>query len=295
MARILVTGGSGFVGRSIVDALAGAGHELHTMSRRPFARNGVAHHEVDLFDAAAVADVLERIRPSHVLHAAWFTEHGKFWEAPENSNWLQATTMLAQSCALRRVERFVGVGSVAEYDWSLASLGALSETTALRPSSAYGRAKAAAFKALEEIAGGSTMSFGWGRLFHVFGPGEPPQKVTSYIARELMNGRVPHLRQPDATYDFLDIGHVGEALAALLLARAEGAINIARGQGTSLAELAHLIGRILDVDMALVARQPLSATDPALPLIGDVSRLRKELNLPVPASLEQSLGFVRNL
>jgi len=295
MARILVTGASGFVGSSVIDALSRGKHELHAVSRRRVARSDVTHHQVNLFDAGRVAELLERVRPSHVLHLAWYTDHDTFWEASENWSWLRATTMLAQSCSLRGVERFVGVGSVAEYDWSLASRGTLPETTALRPSSAYGRAKAAAFKVLEEISGSCNMSTAWGRLFHVFGTGEPAQKVTSYIARELLGGHKPQLRQPGAIHDFLDIGYVGEALAALLLGATQGAVNIARGQGTSLAELARLIGRILEIDTTLIAQLPTSMTATAPILVGDVSRLRQELQVPPPVSLEQSLSFLWNV
>src|SRR5262245_48204662 len=102
MTRVLVTGASGYVGRQTLEPLACLGFEVHGLARRPLAEPACQWHTVDLLDSAAVAAAIAAIRPSHLLHLAWTTEHGKFWTDPANEAWRAATLDL--------VERFIAAG-----------------------------------------------------------------------------------------------------------------------------------------------------------------------------------------
>ena len=83
--RLLITGAGGFIGRHMPALLAEAGFEVHLAGRRPLSLNGVYHsHQLDLHDAPATARLLANLRPSHLLHLAWYVEHGKFWDAAAN-------------------------------------------------------------------------------------------------------------------------------------------------------------------------------------------------------------------
>ena len=71
--RIVVTGGSGRLGRSLVSDLADAGHELVSLDRAPASvldREGVDQVAVDLVDAAATAAALTAARADAVIHLA---------------------------------------------------------------------------------------------------------------------------------------------------------------------------------------------------------------------------------
>lgn len=65
--HVLVTGGSGLLGRQVVAVLAGAGLEVTaTCHSRP----GPGLTCLDLTDPPAVADLLRNVRPTHLIHAA---------------------------------------------------------------------------------------------------------------------------------------------------------------------------------------------------------------------------------
>jgi len=70
VSRYLVTGGSGRLGRSVVTALAEAGHEVFSIDRAPVAGLPARQLEVDLLDAGEAADAVASIRPDGIVHLA---------------------------------------------------------------------------------------------------------------------------------------------------------------------------------------------------------------------------------
>ncbi|MFE6735401.1 NAD-dependent epimerase/dehydratase family protein [Microbacterium sp. NPDC057650] len=73
MTRIVITGGAGRLGRSLVSGLADAGHEIVSLDRAHpagFARDGVTPVDIDLSDAAVAASALRDARADALIHLA---------------------------------------------------------------------------------------------------------------------------------------------------------------------------------------------------------------------------------
>src|SRR4051794_6956500 len=141
--RVLVTGASGFVGRQVLAPLAALGLEVHAVARRPGAGAAI-WHRADLLDLAAQRRLLREIRPVLLVHAAWYVAHGRFWTAPENADWLEASTALAAQFVEAGGGRFLGLGSAAEYADAASGDGApWPESRPIAPATPYGAAKAA--------------------------------------------------------------------------------------------------------------------------------------------------------
>ena len=94
--RIVVTGGSGRLGRTLVTGLADAGHELISVDREPIAhldRAGITQFSLDLTDADATASALAGTRADAVIHLAAIAVP---FSAPEDVI-LRTNAALAQS------------------------------------------------------------------------------------------------------------------------------------------------------------------------------------------------------
>src|SRR5579859_3854783 len=141
MKRVLLTGGTGFVGRSCLQELLARGFEVHALSRKPprDGVGGIAWHTLDLFGGAAVVKLAERLRASHLLHLAWDTTHRLYWTSADNLRWVQASLDLLQAFVRHGGRRAVFAGTCAEYDWSYGYC--CERVTPLSPSTLYGSCK----------------------------------------------------------------------------------------------------------------------------------------------------------
>ena len=163
--RVIVTGGTGFIGRHCLPALLASGHEVHAISSRtPSAAVDGAHwHQADLFDAARTTALLGELRPDYLLHLAWYSKHGLFWQALENLDWLGASLSLLRAFIACGGQRIVCAGSCAEYDWT--SGRCFEDSTPLRGQSLYGVSKHAFHLVADDAARRTGISLAWGRIF----------------------------------------------------------------------------------------------------------------------------------
>ena len=87
--RVLVTGATGFIGRHIPALLQARGYQTHITARNVLpAPPGITAHGVDLLRGNDAQLLIRDIRPDIIIHTAWYVAHGRFWTAPENTDWL---------------------------------------------------------------------------------------------------------------------------------------------------------------------------------------------------------------
>jgi nucleoside-diphosphate-sugar epimerase len=280
MRRVaLVTGATGLIGRHTLAPLRDLGFEVH----------GLARLQADLRDPAQTRAALDAVRPTHILHCAWDVTHGRFWHAPENLDWVAATLRLGRLASACGVERFVGVGSCAEYDWTDGGTSARRETDPTRPATLYGLAKNATRELLAAALPPAGVSFAWGRVFDLFGAGEAPGRLVASLLASLRAGRPFVCRHGQLERDYMDVRDVGAALAHLTASDVAGPVNIASGKVVSLAALTTRAAALLDrPDLLTVETVPL-ATQPQT-MRADVTRLRQDVGAPEPEDLWQRLA-----
>lgn len=274
--RILVTGGTGFVGSWAASALADMGHEVFVCSRQDMKVAGCQAVKADLLSDGGADAVMDHVRPEIILHLAWYVEHGLFWAATENLDWVAATMRLAGAARKHGVRRFVGVGTCMEYDLAAAA-PSISEHAKINPTSLYAVAKDASHRVLQNYLGANGIEHAWGRLFFLFGPNERIERLVPSVVSSLLAGRPALMSSGVQVRDFINVNDAGEALAALAVSRVSGAVNIGSGIGLSISQLAedirHAVGRPGELRFGALPDRP---NDPPR-IVADVSRLRDEV------------------
>jgi nucleoside-diphosphate-sugar epimerase len=286
---VLLTGATGLIGSRTLAPLQALGFDVIGTSRHPFPHSGFRHIQADLLSQEQMRAMLAQVRPMYVLHCAWDVTHGKFWHAPENADWAAATIDLARAAGQNGVRRFVALGSAAEYDWTDASEMPRRETDPTTPVTFYGVAKNAARLVLEVLCRAEGVSFAWGRVFDVFGPGEAAGRLMASLLDALRSGTPFICRHGQLVRDYMAADDVGISVAALVGSDAEGCINIAAGRSVSLSELTSLAAaRVGRPDLLTVLHEP--APSSPLCIRADVTRLRREVGVPEPADLLRGIG-----
>ena len=270
--KVLLTGATGFIGRHVLTELQQQGIDTVAVGRtRPADYEG-DFITADLLQPEAPALVIDCARATHLIHLAWYTEHGAYWNSPLNLRWLDASVRLAEAFCAAGGDKLIAAGTCAEYDW--ASGYCREDTSPLVPSTLYGTAKDATRRLLDAVCAAADVSFAWGRLFLPYGEGEDERRlIPSLIA--VFEGRCEPFGVNGAAYrDFLHVKDVARAFTCLLRQEARGDYNIAFGQPTRLADIVMRIAEVLGGDARRVLDLP--STRPGEPdlLLGDNRKLK---------------------
>jgi nucleoside-diphosphate-sugar epimerase len=292
MKRVLVTGASGFIGRHSIPILLNKGYEVHALyctETIEFDNGKYVHwHRCDLLENGQARKLVEEIKPTHILHFAWYTEHGQYWESIENVRWVQASLSLIVNFARCGGERAVLAGTCAEYDWNY---GYLSEgVTPLKPQALYGVCKNSLQEIFSRFAKQAGISGAWGRIFFPYGPHEAMGRLVPSVITSLLKGQKAVCTHGMQIRDYIHVKDVASAFVCLLESGVEGPVNIASGEPISLRSIIYTIADLIGarglVDLGAI---PAPEHEPPL-LVADVRKLNELVGWRPRITLEDGLG-----
>ncbi len=291
MKSVLVTGATGFIGRHSLPRLRALGYEVHAVSNQPSPQKfieDVTWHCANLLEPGEITALMSRVRPTHLLHFAWYAVPGKFWTAPENLAWVKATVSLMQAFSDQGGQRAVMAGSCAEYDWNFDVCSEAS--TPCRPATLYGACKYSAQVLLDAWSKQVGMSSAWGRIFFLYGPGEYPSRLVPAVIASLIHGEPARCTHGNQVRDFMHVEDVAAAFVMLLDSDVSGAVNIASGISVSLRDVIYTIADYLN-QRSLVQLGVIPApTGEPQTLVADISRLRNEVGFSPRYSLKEGIA-----
>jgi UDP-glucose 4-epimerase len=299
--RALVTGGAGFIGSNLVDALLDRGDEvavvddLSTGRRENLVRalaSGAELLELDIRDAGALGGAFERARPEVVFHLAAQIDVRRSvaetaFDARVN---VEGTINVLEAARDAGVRRFVNT-STGGAIYGEGRILPAPEDHPTAPEAPYGQSKFAAEGYSElygRLHGLSTVSLRYG---NVFGPRQDPLGEAGVVAifcgRLLAGERPTVFGDGRQTRDYVYISDVVESNLVAAEAEVRGPINIGRGEPVSVLDLVDALGRLAgrDLEPEFAPRRPGEVQDIHL----DVGRARAELGWEARLGLEEGL------
>jgi nucleoside-diphosphate-sugar epimerase len=290
MKRVLLTGGTGFIGRHTIPLLNQQGYDIHAITSKDsiegLSDDLVTWHSVDLLDPQRVEAICEAVSPTHLLHLAWYDDPNDRMTSEKNMQWVEATLQLIREFVANGGKRIVLGGSCTEYDWQY---GYCSEDiTPMQPQSIYGECKSSLHKMLTKYTGQMEVSFACGRIFFVYGPHESENRLVAYAIRSLLKREQAGLSHGHQMRDYLHVADVADALVTLLESDVVGAVNIGSGRAVKLREIVDLIGEKLN-GKDLLDYGPVESKFDSPVVMADTTRLRDELGWTAKFDLKKGI------
>ncbi|HSS42676.1 MAG TPA: NAD-dependent epimerase/dehydratase family protein [Solirubrobacterales bacterium] len=304
--RCLVTGGAGFIGSNLVDALLARGDEVTVVDNlstgrisnlEPGLAAGAELSEMDIRDGEALSRLAAERRPEAIFHLAAQIDVRKSladpcFDAGVNVGGTANVLEAARASECGRVV-FVSTGG-AIYGEGADQQLPLPEDSPIAPLSAYGQSKFAAegyISLYERLYGLSGVSL---RLGNVYGPRQDPLGEAGVIAifcgllKE--GGRPKIFGDGTQTRDYIYVGDVVSAALAAADAETTGPVNIGTGVETSVLDLVEALKRLSGNESFEPEFAP-ERTGEVQRITIDAGRAERELNWRAEMDLEEGLRF----
>ncbi|WP_156680257.1 NAD-dependent epimerase/dehydratase family protein [Sphingomonas profundi] len=263
-AKVLVTGGAGFIGSRVVPRLEALGvrqvvvDNLYVNLPLPDARDGVVPIEADIRDGAAMRAIIAEHKPEAILHLA-AVHHIPTCEREPHLAFdvnVMGTQTLLDAASEGGIRDIVFTSSGAVYQWKD---GPLTEAaTPIGATDVYSITKLSGEYQVAGWAGRTGGRAHIGRLFNTIGTGDPNGHLIPDLLSQLTAGEGPvtvKLGNTKPKRDYIHTDDVADAFVALLAGLKRGPdvdyFNICTGKELSVAELVQLMGDLLRVDVTI--------------------------------------------
>ncbi|MBK0381135.1 NAD-dependent epimerase/dehydratase family protein [Mucilaginibacter segetis] len=248
MARIFLTGITGFLGSNIAQYLVSKGHEV-IATYRPSSSRDLC---LDFFDTVTwilqdendlwVNHVVD-LRPEIVIHSAWIgVSHGERnnWDCQYNNVEFLTTLLNITKCA--NATKFIGLGSQAEYG---VYNDCIDENAPLNVSEAYGSIKIICSEIVKQFCNYHHINWYWLRLFSFFGKGESDKWLISALIKRMALDDHMDLTPGEQKYAYLYVNDLGLAINNIVVKNGKSGIYNISSKSTI--TIKYLIESIRDI------------------------------------------------
>lgn len=290
--RVLVTGLAGFTGRHLEPALNRAGYEVYgiTRSGEP---TGPRRYTAELTDQTSLLDVIEAVRPNHVIHlaAVSFVAHNKVDDIYQTN--IIGTRNLLSALATSSVASSLGTVLLASSAniYGNTEVALIDENQPTRPANDYAVSKVA----MEHVAAlwADSLPVTLVRPFNYTGVGQSRQFLIPKIV-EAFALRSPKLElgNLDVCRDFSDVRDVVEVYTRLLTLSPRTTLNVCSETVYSLREILAITSSLSGHALDITINPQFVRSNEVRVLRGSAARLRNLMPEWRPRSLRETLAWM---
>ena len=224
--KLLLTGGSGFIGSYVLNVLLERGYEVHVVVHsqglRKHAR--IIEHQLDLLDLTAAESFIRKEKFTHLLHMAWYMGVGAA-RHQVNLKWLSASISLLDNFSCNGGKVFLGSGSSAEYECS----GKMGDdaNSAQSPYSLYGVCKQAFYMVARNYCASIGLRFLWPRIFNCYGGGDNgAYRLVPSVISSCLRGEDVRVSDCERYKNFVYVEDVARGIVDLMESTLEGTVDV---------------------------------------------------------------------
>jgi len=258
--KILITGGTGFIGKSLIEALKG--NELHIITRQKITSDSSRiYHNGDIAETD-VFRKLSKIDFTKVFHLAWdgLPDRG-LTNCKLNQ---QSSEKFLTNLNQISYERLIAVGSCLELE---------------QPDSAFAQAKNKVLRDIQSME----LNFIWPRVFYSYGNGQHPNSLLNSILDKIDKGQELSLANPGVAHDFVSISDVVEGLKKAAESEYIGPVDIGTGKSITVGSFTKEVFKILGLELNLEAYESNDS------LVANVEEAKNCINWHSKVDLESGL------
>jgi UDP-glucose 4-epimerase len=293
MAKVLVTGGSGFIGSHVVDALIAAGHEVTILDfhRQPH-RNDVRYEDVDLLDFASVLEAAKGME--HIFHIAAVSNVNYAYKYPVYCTDLnvKGTVNVLEAARVQRVQRVYFASTVWVYNGSTEPEPIKEDTPFYLPSAGhiYTSTKIAAEMLFHNYAQLYQIPFTILRYGIPFGPRMREELLIPVFLKKAFLGQPLTITGDGTQYrNFVYVTDMGKAHVLAMAEQATNQVyNLEGAEKISVHRVAEAIQNLLGRDKVKIEYQPSRPGDFA-GKVASSEKARRELGWSATTSFEDGL------
>lgn len=285
--KILITGGTGFVGRKVVELLLSLGYEVHLLGIPPFLeeREFLFQYHIDLFDKFALEDFFQKHDFTNLIHLAWCVGQG-CQTSDENLDWVCTSLNLLKIFKKQGGKRVLFTGSISEYDYSYGYM--TEDVTPLNNEFLYGKSKAALYSLAKEFCKLNGLDFKWARLFNIYGENERQARLIPSVILSMLKKEDVRVSTCTKYQDYLYVEDIASGILALFESDVQGAVNICSGEPVKLRHIVEKIAELTSFKGKILYGAIPTYFNEAL-VVGNNSRLKVEVGFSPKYTLETGL------
>ena len=283
--KVLVTGATGLIGKELIEPLKEKSFEIYAITideNNP--NNGVKWIKGSLFDNNFIKNTMEIVKPDYLLNMAWATT-GDYLKSDINYKFLNAGVELLKHFKDNGGKRVVFAGTCFEYKFKDEPLKENDELSPEKTVYTFCKNK------LHEIATFFCkmydISFGYGRIFYVYGKNEDKTRLTGMVIDKLSKNEEVVIKSGNLYKDYMYAKDIANAFASFLDSEVTGTVNICTVKAISIKEYVLTIAKELGKEHLITFQDEPSNQPPII--VGDNSRLVNEVGYKINLNKKENI------